>query len=205
MRNIDLARRLIRSGEATTASMLLMAPDGHTTIWENWQRHTASLAGVDGVQFGALPASQIIPHHEPDTARLLARRYLLPANLIELRLAQAHADSRFPHGVELTRVRPDGSSGYQQPFERLVVTAVNATHVTVETPYPAGAFKHRIPHTDWHETVALTIADNEGGARILSADHSLLGVDLRNQLHAAAAAMRARSPWWTAPGPACIP
>lgn len=205
MRNVALARALMQRGEANSASMLLMAPDDHTTIWEQWRRHTATLAEVEGVQFGALPASQIIPHHEPETARQLARRYLLPADLIELRIAQSQADERFPHGVVLTRIHPDGSRGYQQPIERLVVTAVTTTHVTVETPYPAGPFTHHIAQADWRQSGDLTIPDDEGGARICSADHSHLTADLRKQLHAAAASMRTSSPWWTAPVPTCIP
>ena len=199
MRNVALARAVIQRGDAVSASMMLMAPDDHTAIWEQWHRHIATLTGVNGIRFAALPASQIAPLHEPDTARALSQRYLLPPRLVELRLAQHHADQRFPNGVALCRLYPDGSLNYLQPIERLIVTETTAEHVYVQTPYPAGPFIHEVPVDQWLQTGNLTIRDPEHGSRILSPDLSTLSEISQHELPALAAAERAYAPWWTAP------
>ena len=51
MRNTALAKSLMARGEVHSASMMLMAPDAHTSVWEQWHRHIALMSQYDYVTF----------------------------------------------------------------------------------------------------------------------------------------------------------
>ncbi|MCB9382881.1 MAG: hypothetical protein H6513_19515 [Acidimicrobiaceae bacterium] len=200
MRNTALARQLIRRGEAVSASFLLLAPDSHTTIWQQWHEHTARLAGVNLLQFRSLPASMVAALHEPATARLLCRRYMLPLDVLNISLAQRVVDERFPNGVLMTRLNSDGTERYTQRIERLPVVSATEDAFSFWTPYPAGPFVHRTHHADWTDTTGdVTIPDPEDGSRVFSAELSALTDGEQRELHDLAANLQRRRPWWTAP------
>ena len=200
MRNVALARALVARGEAASASMLLMAPDDHATIWEQWRRHISLLQRYDDITFGDLPASQVVAHHPSEQAHDLASRYLLPDRVLDLRLAQQLVDSRFPDGTVLNRLHSDGTLNYQQALERLAVIEADDQEIVIQTWYPAGPFTHRIPRSKWEQPGDITIPDPNGSSRTLSADLTTLtdppdadGLARRAHQH------RLRKPWWTAP------
>lgn len=200
MRNVAIARALIARGEAESASMLLMAPDGHQTIWEQWERHIAALGGVEAVRFGALPASRVAALHGPVDARVLTARYELPADLLEVRLAQRVVDARFPDGAFLHRQHLDGD-GYSQELRRLVVIAADPKTITFATDYPAGPFIHHTRRSVWeHTTGPITIADPaKNGSRTITPDLTELDPDDQRNLTEVVAAQKRAQPWWTAP------
>ena len=201
MRNAALAKSLIARNYAQSASMMLMAPDAHTTIWEQWHRHTNLLSQYDDITFADLPASQVAALHPPDQARGLSTRYLFPIDLLDIRLAQRVLDQRFPGGAALTRLNNDGSVNYVQNLERLPVVAADETHITFSTYYPAGPFIHQTPRSAWtDETGDIVIPDPEGdGSRIISDDLSPRSGFEREHTPSDAADSRRHSPWWTAP------
>jgi hypothetical protein len=201
MRNVALAKSLIARRLVQSASMTLMAPDAHTTIWEQWQRHTNLLSQYDGITFADLPASQIAAFHPPDRARELSTRYLLPLDVLDIRLAQRLLDRRFPSGAALTRLNGDGSVNYVQNLERLPVLEADENHIAFTTYYPAGPFMHQTPRTSWAgATGDIMIPDPDGvGSRIISDDLSPLNSFEREHTPSDAARSRQRSPWWTAP------
>jgi hypothetical protein len=132
MRNVALAHVLLDRGEAASASMLLLAPDDHTTIWAQWHRHITALGQVRGVSFGALEASKVVALHDGPVGDELTRRYLLNGDLLALRRAHRSVDERFPDGVVLTTSTGDGTADYTQLFERLVATRTYLGGFTVE-------------------------------------------------------------------------
>ncbi len=200
MRNTALARQVIQRGEAASASFLLLAPDGHTAIWQQWHEHTARLAGVKLVHFGSLPASQVAALHEPATARLLSQRYLLPPGLIDSRLAQRILDDRFPNGARMTRLNSDGTENYVQHIERLPVVSANENEFSFRTPYPAGPHEHTAALANWSRAASdIAIFDPEGGSRVFSADLSSLVAADREELMRLATTSQRTQPWWTAP------
>ena len=96
MRNAALAKALVARGEVASASMMLMAPDDHTAIWEQWHRHVALLSAVDDISFADLPASHVAALHEPTQARTLSERYLLPLDPLEVALRATLRRCTFP-------------------------------------------------------------------------------------------------------------
>jgi hypothetical protein len=209
MRNVALAKVMLARGEAATASMVLVAPDDHAAIWEQWHRHTRYLAMYDDITFNDLPASRVAALHDPALAAELCERYLLPAELLAIRRAQRLLDDRFPNGLALVRLETDGSVRYIQALDRLPVRSVSEGHVTFETEYPAGPFSHRVSLASLTGgTGDLVVADDEGdGSRVLTADlEGLEGEDvhvvanlLRRELPSRVGDLRRRQPWWTAP------
>ncbi len=155
---------------------MLMAPDAHTTIWEQWHRHVNLLSQYDGITFADLPASQVAALHPPGQARELSTRYLLPIELLDIRLAQRLLDQRFLGGAALTRLDNDGSVDYVQNLERLPVVAADETHIAFSTYYPAGPFIHHTPRSYWTDAIGdMVVADPDGdGSRVISGDLSPL-------------------------------
>ena len=200
MRNTALARRLIQRGEAVSASFVLLAPDGHTAIWQQWHEHTARLAGLELIQFGSLPASRVAALHEPTTARLLSQRYMLSLGLLDIRLAQRIVDDRFPDGVRMTRLNADGSERYVQHIDRLPIVSANRDEFSFWTPYPAGPVEHTTTLVAWcRGSSDITIVDPEDGSRVFSPDLSPLGEADRQELTRLAIDSQRTRPWWTAP------
>lgn len=201
MRNAALAKALIVRGEVESASMLLMAPDDHTAIWEQWHRHIALLSQYDNLSFADLPASHIAALHEPTQARTLSARYLLPIDALEVRMAQRLIDTRFPAGAALIRLNHDDTINYVQSIERLPVVQADTDQIVFLTPYPAGPFVHHTLRSEWeNDTGDLTIPAPDGqGSRIITADHTALTESDQQQLPADAHRSQQRFPWWTAP------
>ncbi len=75
MRNVALARTMIQSGKVKSASVLLMAPEQHLYIWEQWRTHTRVFSNVEGITFGDLLASQVLAQHGDDTRQRLTDQY----------------------------------------------------------------------------------------------------------------------------------
>lgn len=203
MRNAALGKALVARGDVQSASMMLMAPDDHTAIWEQWHRHVSLLSLYKGITFADLRASRVVALHTPEQAKALSARYLLPLDLLALRHAQQLVDARFPDGVALTRLNPDGSVSYRDGIARLRVFHADADHITFLQPYPAGPIEHRTPRSVWeHTTGDITIPDPQGdppSSRIISADHSNLDEQTQGELPGNAHLDQQRSPWWTAP------
>jgi hypothetical protein len=201
MRNTALAAALIARGDVASASVLLMAPDDHITIWEQWHRHTALLSRYDQVRFGDLPASHVAALHEPAQARTLSARYLLPLDTLEVRIAQRLVDERFPHGAAFIWLNHDGTVNLVQNVERLPVVHADNDHIVFTTYYLGEPLTHHTPRSTWeHDTGDITIPDPHGdGVRTLTADHSSLTDIEQQQLPGYAQRSQQRSPWWTAP------
>jgi hypothetical protein len=197
MRNVALARILIDRGEAASASMLLLAPDDHTTIWAQWHRHITALGAVGDLSFGDLEASKVVALHDDPFGDELTRRYLLNGDLLALRRAQRSVDERFPDGVVLTTSPDDGSAGYTQLIERLVVTRTYPGGFTIEQPYPAGPITHDVPTSEWENGGAVHLPH---GSRSLTLSPTANELDEqeRRDLSSAARAHQQRHPYWTA-------
>jgi restriction endonuclease-like protein len=214
MRNAALAKALIARNEVSGASVILMAPDDHMAIWEQWHRYVALVSAFEGVRFADLPGSQVAALHAPDQARLLSSRYLLPLDCVEIKLAQRLVDDHFPNGAALVRLHNDGSINYVQPIARFPVVSATADEIAFTTDYPAGPFVHRTPRTVWTpDNPTLTISDPDGnGSRVITTDlfeylsqlpdtDVSVVTELRDQIPRLAARLRMTAPWWTAPGP----
>ena len=200
MRNTALARELIQRGEAASASILLLAPDNHTAIWQQWREHTTRLLDVDLVHFGSLPASQIAALHEPAIARILSQRYLLPLDMLDIRLAQKLADERFPSGVHARRLNHDGAERWTQTIERLPVETATRDAFSFLTPYPAGPWIHETTRDFWLDAADdLEIPVLDDGSLVLSNEVTSLDDEARRELAANAVEFQRRRPWWTAP------
>ena len=213
MRNAALAKALIARGEVASASMMLMAPDDHTAIWEQWHRHVGFVSAFEGVRFADLPASHVAALHDPDQARALSSRYLLSLDHLEIKLAQRLVDDHFPTGAALVRLNTNRSIRYVQTLARLPVVSTTADEINFTTYYPAGRFVHRTPRATWTpDNPTLTIPDPDGdGSRVITSDLSdyrskMSDTDdiskvseLRDEIPHLAARSVMTSPWWTAP------
>jgi hypothetical protein len=209
MRNAALAKTLIARGEVASASVILMAPDDHRAIWEQWHRHVALVSAFDGVNFGNLLGSHVAALHEADLARLLSERYLLPVDHLDLRVAQRIVDARFPNGAALVRLENDGTVRYVQALARLPVIVATADEIVFETEYPAGPFVHHTARAAWANDSPLVVPDPDGdGSRVITSDVSGYDLDdtgrivaeqLRKELPDLAAELMTATPWWTAP------
>lgn len=203
---------MINRGDVQGASVILMAPDDHRAIWEQWHRHIAFVSAFEGILFADLPASQVAALHEPDEAHLLSERYLLPLQLLELRVAQKLVDDRFPHGAALVRLENDGTVRYAQALERVPVVAVTPEEIFVETDYPAGPFDHRTRREAWTSNQGpVVIPDPDGdGSRVVTADlapyeralndtNRSIVTQLRDELPRLSQRRQTDEPWWSAP------
>lgn len=170
-----------------------MAPDQRTAVWQQWRDHTARLTGVDRVQFGSLRASQIAALHAPTTARTLSQRYLLPLELLDIRLAQKLADERFPNSVHIRRLNDDGSERSTQDVDRLPVESATADVFSFLTPYQAGPWIHETTLDTWSDTTGdIEIPVLDDGSMVFPGDLTSLDHDVCRQL--AADAIDFRSP-----------
>jgi hypothetical protein len=214
MRNAALAKAMIARGDLDSASVVLMAPEQHGAIWEQWHRHLRYLSVFDGVGFGQLPASQVAALHEPDEARLLCQRYQFPLDVLDIRLAQHLIDAHFPNGGAHVRLAGDGTVDFAEALARFPVVETTADEIVFETPYPAGPLLHRIPRQAWTSQNPIVVAQPDGnGSRAFLTDLSALRpapeerslgtatAELRDETPALAAALRTRAPYWTAPVP----
>lgn len=145
MRNVALARVLIATGQADTATVALVAPAQHSSIWRQWRDHTAPLADVPGITFAELPAENILTEHEPDDAAMLADRYLPGDDHDEaqhrLRGLQAHLDRLFPNGAWIVAedLDADGElqANYAMPVARpLAALSTAGEPLIINTDYP---------------------------------------------------------------------
>ncbi|MEI6403413.1 MAG: hypothetical protein WCP59_14640, partial [Actinomycetota bacterium] len=114
-----------------------------------------------------------------------------------LRRAQRSVDERFPDGVVLTTSTEDGTAGYTQLIERLVVTRTYPGGFTVEQPYPAGPIAHDVPTSEWENGGAVHLPH---GSRSLTLSPTANELDEqeRRDLSSAARAHQQRHPYWTA-------
>ena len=199
MRNAALARARVQRDDAQSASVFLLAPDDHHAIWHQWQQHVELLDWVTGITFGSIPASQVVALHEPDQARALFTRYLLPQVLLETRIAQQLLDQHFPHGVNVTRLDDDGTLNYTDHVPRLPVVAVSDTEIDFETPYPAGPFRHRAPRSIFDGALSEIRLAEDFGSRILTPNRAGSADASCQELEKWAHELQVRAPWWTAP------
>ena len=74
MRNVALARTLIRQSDVDDATVALCAPSVHKEIWRRWAE-AKKLLPVAGVFLADLPVETVVGSHE--NGRKLSDRYLL--------------------------------------------------------------------------------------------------------------------------------
>lgn len=199
MRNVALARVLIATGEANTATVALMAPGEHRSIWRQWREHITCLTSVPGITFAELPAEHILTAHDSAYAAALADRYLPNADHDEARHRilglQAHLDRLFAHGAHLIaedldaggELQPNYATRWARPLAALTPSG---EPLIVNTEYP-NALTYAWP-TDLDRvgpSVRVELAPLPR-RRILTNDLRQLSAAQRRELHEAATRAR---------------
>ncbi len=147
MRNVALARVLIATGQAASATVALAAPSAHVSIWRQWRQHTKPLMTIPGITFAELPAERVLASHASERASALADRYL-PRNdhdeaQHQVRGLQAQLDRLFVDGACIIAedLNADGEleANYTMPLARPIAALTAAGEpLIVNTEYPAG-------------------------------------------------------------------
>lgn len=198
MRNVALAKSLVSRGDAASASMMLMAPDAHSYIWDRWRTHTSRLSGVKDFFFGELQASNVVALHDKVAQGRLIDQYAIDSTLIQARLAQKKLDQLFPDGVVRKRVNVDGSTRYVDYFARLVVSGVTDVGIEFDVPYPAGPTHEFLALGEFDAIEApVHIALSDGGMTLSDPNGNLESQELQI-LKLETERQTSASPWWVA-------